>query len=413
MLSLRQNYKKMLRIGLIRERKKHADERVAFTPAQCARINATYPDVHIVVEPSPTRCFSDAEYQAAGVTLTPDMAGCDVLMGIKEVPADQLIDGKTYFFFSHTKKKQPYNQGLMQALIARNIRMIDYECLTYSDEQRILGFGFFAGIVGAHNGLLTYGRKTGAYWLPAAHEVRSYKELLNAYDRLKLPAIKIVVTGSGKVASGVIDVLTQLDIEAVEPSDFLTHQYEYPVFTHLRGSSLYARKDNDLFYRDDFHAHPEAYKCLFSNYVNQADILMTGIYWESRIARLFEKEDIKRLDWRLSVISDITCDINGSVPINVGASTIADPVYGIDRATQQPVAPFQKTKDTIDVMAVDNLPNELPLDASQYFGLHLEKYILPELLKPESDILTRATICQQGRLTKRYLYLADYAYPTS
>ncbi len=400
----------MIRIGLIRERKKLPDERVAFTPKQCAYLMAHYEGLQIVVEPSPTRCFSDAQYAAEGVTLTTDLTDCDILMGIKEQPGEYLIPDKTYFFFSHTKKKQPYNQPLMHALIDKRIRMIDYECLTYADEQRILGFGLYAGIVGAHNGFKTYGQKFGLYHLPAAHAVGSYKELIAAYQHLKLPNIKIVLTGSGKVASGALDVLTQLDIEGVEPADFLTHQYEYPVFTHLKGANLYARKDNDLFHRDDFHAHPEAYKCLFSKYVNQADMLMNGIYWEQRIARLFSKEDIKRNDWRLSVIADITCDVDGSVPINVGSSTIANPVYGIYRATQQQTAPYQNTKDTIDVMAVDNLPNELPCDASEYFGLHIEKYILPEILKPESDILKRATICTNGRLTKKFEYLSDYAY---
>ncbi len=339
-----------------------------------------------------------------------DLSECDILMGVKEVPAEYLLPGKTYFFFSHTKKKQPYNRGLMHALIEKRIRMIDYECLTHSDEQRILGFGLYAGIVGAHNGLLTYGKKFGLYDLPTAHAVKSFKDLLGAYEHVKLPNIKIVMTGSGKVAAGVLEVLTQLDIEAVEPNDFLTHQYEYPVFTHLKGANLYARKDNEQFYRDDFHAHPEAYKCLFSSYVNQADILMNGIYWERRIARLFEKEDVKRHDWRISVISDITCDIDGSVPINLGSSTIADPVYGVDRTSLGRTTPFQSTRDVIDVMAVDNLPNELPRDASRYFGIHFEKHILPELLKEKSDILMRATLCEHGRLTKKYEYLSDYAY---
>jgi saccharopine dehydrogenase (NAD+, L-lysine forming) len=402
---------KMIRIGLIRERKKLPDERVAFTPKQCAQVQKNYPDVSIVVQPSPTRCYTDAEYQAAGIELTEDLSACDILLGIKEVPVEYLIPGKTYYFFSHTKKKQPYNQGLMHALVEKQIRMIDYECITYADEQRILGFGFFAGIVGAHNGLLTYGKKTGKYILPAAHDVKNYRELLASYEQIKIPNVKIAVTGSGKVASGVLDVLTRLDIEPVEPADFITHEYEYPVFTHLKGASLYARKDNDLFHRDDFHAHPEAYKCLFSAYVNQVDILMNGIYWEQKIARLFNKEDIKRNDWRVSVIADITCDIDGSVPINMGASSIADPVYGIERATMQRTTPFQNTKSIIDMMAVDNLPNELPRDAAEYFGLHMEKYILPEMLKEESDILKRATICENGKLTKPYEYLADYAYP--
>ncbi|MBL7692268.1 MAG: alanine dehydrogenase [Flavipsychrobacter sp.] len=400
----------MLRIGLIRERKKLPDERVPLTPKQCRMIMDQNADVQIVVEPSPTRCFADADYAAAGVPLSEDLGGCDILLGIKEVPVDYLMPGKTYFFFSHTKKKQPHNKGLMHALIEKKVRMIDYECLTHSDAQRILGFGMYAGIVGAHNGLLTYGRKWGLYELPAAHKVRSYAELLQAYERVKLPNMKIVVTGSGKVASGVLDVMRQLDIEEVEPMDYLTHQYEYPVFTHLKGGDLYARKDNNLFHRDDFHANPEAYKCLFSAYVNQTDILMNGIYWEKRIARLFEKEDIRRNDWRISVIADISCDVDGSVPITLDSTTIADPVMGIDRATAARVAPFANTRDTIDVMAVDNLPNELPRDASQYFGVHFEKYVLPELKKEKSDILLRATICENGSLTQRYEYLADYAY---
>ncbi len=399
-----------MRIGLIREMKKLQDDRVPLIPRQCTYIQSNYPGIKIVVQPSPIRSYTDAEYQAEGIEIKDDLSDCDVLLGIKEVPADLLIPGKTYFFFSHTKKKQPYNQGLMHALIEKRIRMIDYECLTHSDDQRILGFGLYAGIVGAHNGLLTYGKKFGLYDLPPAHAVKSFKDLLAAYEHVKLPNIKIVMTGSGKVAAGVLEVLTQLDIEAVEPNDFLTHQYEYPVFTHLKGANLYARKDNDLFFRDDFHAHPEAYKCLFTSYVNQADILMNGIYWEHRIARLFEKEEIKRNDWRISVISDITCDIDGSVPINLGSTTIADPVYGVDRDAVARTAPFQHTRDTVDVMAVDNLPNELPRDASRYFGIHFEKHILPELLKEHSDILTRATICDNGRLTKKYEYLSDYAY---
>lgn len=400
----------MIRIGLIKERKTTADTRVALTPQQCSFVQQHYPGIRITVEPSENRCYSDATYTAAGIEISDDLSGCDILMGIKEVPVNMLIPGKTYFFFSHTKKKQPYNRELMHALIAKNIRMIDYECLTHSDEQRILGFGLYAGIVGGHNGLLAYGRKHGLYELPAAHAVKSYKDMIAAYEHLKLPNIKIVLTGSGKVAAGVLEVMTQLDIEPVEPMDFLTHQYEYPVFTHLKGMALYARNDNGLFHRDDFHANPEAYKCLFSNYVSQTDILMNGIYWEHRIARLFEKEDIHRKDWRISVISDITCDINGSVPINIGAASIADPVYGIDRKTMQRTAPFQNNTDTIDLMAVDNLPNELPADASQYFGVHIEKYILPELVKEQSDIIERATICTEGKLTANYEYLSDYAY---
>ena len=400
----------MIRIGLIRERKKIPDKRVPLTPRQCTYIQTTYPSVKIFVETSVYRCFPDEDYANEGIEVTDDLSACDILMGIKEVPADHLIADKTYIFFSHTKKKQAHNRQMMHALIEKHITMIDYECLTHADEQRILGFGLWAGVVGAHNGLLAYGKKSGLYDLPAAHAVENYDDLIAAYHHVKLPNIKIVMTGSGKVAAGVLDVLTKLDIEPVEPADFLTHQYEYPVFTHLRGNYLYARRDNNLFHRDDFHANPQAYKCLFSTYVNQADILMNGIYWEHGIARLFEKEDIKRKDWRISVIADITCDVEGSVPINIGASTIAEPVYGIERETIQRTQPFQHTSDTIDIMAIDNLPNELPRDASEYFGLHFEKYVLPEFLKQHSEILERATICRNGKLTTQFEYLSDYAY---
>lgn len=370
----------------------------------------THPNLKIVAEPSPNRCIPDAEYRAAGIELTEDLSGCDVLLGIKEVPVDALIPDKTYFFFSHTKKKQPYNKKLMQALIKKHIRMIDYECLTHADEQRILGFGLYAGIVGAHNGLLTYGKKTGLFELPAAHNATGFQELIKAYEKITLPNIKIAMTGSGKVAAGILEVMTQLDVEPVEPEDYLTHQYDYPVYTHLKGGTLYARKDNDLFSRDDFHANPEAYKCLFSKFIPQTDILLNGIYWDEHIARLFEKQDTQRKDWRIKVISDITCDINGSVPINIGASTIADPVYGIDRRNMQRTDPFINNNDIIDVMAVDNLPNELPRDASQYFGVHFEKFVLDELLSGDSDIIRRATICENGKLTANYEYLSDYAY---
>ncbi|WP_276131896.1 NAD(P)-dependent oxidoreductase [Polluticoccus soli] len=399
----------MLRIGLIKERKTPPDNRVPLTPQQCARIQQEYP-VTIVVEPSDGRCFTDDEYRAEGIELTTDLTSCDVLLGVKEVPIDHLIPDKTYFFFSHTKKKQPYNQKLMQALIKKRIRMIDYECLTHLDEQRVLGFGLFAGIVGAHNGLLAYGEKTGLYELPAAYSVKNYDELKTIYGQVRLPNIKIVMTGSGKVAAGILEVMTHFDVESVEPDDFLTHEYDYPVYTHLKGSALYARKDNGLFHRDDFHAHPQAYKCLFSKYIPQTDILMNGIYWDQNIARLFEKPDVQRNDWRVSVIADITCDIDGSVPINVGASTIANPVYGIDRKNLQRVEPYQGDKNVIDVMAVDNLPNELPCDASHYFGAHFEKFVLGELLSGNSDIINRATICENGKLTKYYEYLSDYAY---
>lgn len=411
-LSLLTKFKNpMLHFGLIREEKFPPDTRVALSPEQCRMIQKEFSDIKITVEPSPTRCFSDQAYLDAGIELSKDLSHCDILIGIKEVKIEKLIANKTYFFFSHTKKKQPYNQPLMQALIEQKIKMIDYECLTHADGQRILGFGFFAGVVGAHNGLLTYGKKNNLFELKAAHHCKSFEEMVEQYQDIYLPAIKIAVTGSGKVASGIVEIMDQLDIEYVEPEDYLNNSFDYPVYTHLKGRNLYVRKDNGSYQREDFHQFPEDYQCLFRRYLAHTDILMNGIYWDKKIPQLFDAKDMLMADYKMNVIADITCDINGSVPINVGASTIADPVYGIDKKTGEKVAPFQNTNDTVDVMAVDNLPNELACDASLHFGKHFEKYIIPELLKKDgSDIINRATLCEQGKLTSHYDYLSDYAY---
>jgi saccharopine dehydrogenase (NAD+, L-lysine forming) len=398
-------------IGLIKERKNPPDTRVPFTPKQCVEIMRDFPQVKIVAESSESRCYSDDEYRAEGVDVVSDLSSCDVLLGVKEVPKDQLIPGKTYFFFSHTKKMQPYNKPLMQEMIRRGIRMVDYECLTHTDGQRILGFGFFAGVVGAHNGILTYGQKLGLYHLPKACDISSYAELLSFYDQLRLPNVKIAVTGSGKVTSGILEIMSHLDIQSIEPEDYLNKEYDYPVYTLLKGGGLYRRKDGRAYNREDFHKHPDEYESLFGQYCSHTDILMNGIYWDQQIPRLFTNEDAQRSDFRISVIADVTCDPFGSVPINLGASTIADPVYGVRRSDLQQTVPFLPANETIDIMAVDNLPNELPRDASKYFGAHFEKYVLEALLQGyDSDLIYRATICADGKLLPRYEYMREYAY---
>jgi saccharopine dehydrogenase (NAD+, L-lysine forming) len=398
------------RIGLIREGKTPPDTRVALTPRQCRDLMKAIPGLTIVAQSSPSRCYIDDEYRAEGVRVQEDMSDCDILLGIKEVCVEDLIPDKTYMFFSHTKKAQAYNRGLMQAMIAKRIRLIDYECLTHTDGQRILGFGFFAGLVGAHNGLLTYGRRTGAFSIPAAHYIGSTEGIKAVYDELILPPLRIVVTGSGKVAAGVLEIMHYLDVEYIEPEDFLENEYNYPIYTHLKGQTLYLRKDGERYHREDFHKNPEQYLCVFEPYLTRSDILMNGVYWDKRVPRLFAKHDVARPDYTMNVIADITCDLEGSVPINQGSTSIDNPVYGVNRFTLQRTEPFLHDDSIIDVMAVDNLPNELPRDASAHFGNHLEKYVLRDLLQPNSDLITRATICDAGRLTPDYEYLSEYAY---
>jgi saccharopine dehydrogenase (NAD+, L-lysine forming) len=398
----------MLTIGLIREGKIPADSRVAFTPEQCRFIEQQFSQVKIQVQTSSTRCYSNEEYARAGFAVTEDMSNCDVLLGIKEVPVEMLIPNKTYLFFSHTKKKQPHNRKLLLAILEKNITLIDYECLEHDDGTRIIGFGFFAGIVGAHNGMMCYGNRTGAYKMGRVYQHKDYRQLIHSYFGLKLPAIKIAVTGSGRVAHGILEVMNLLEIHEVEPDEYLERAaFAYPVYVHLKGADLYMNRFTGKYNREEFHEKPERYVCKFLPFAEHTDILMNGVYWDKNVPRLFENEHVKKAAFRIKTIADITDDASGSVPINLGDQTIENPVYGVDRDTLQQTVPY--LENSIDVMAVGNLPNELPRDASRYFGEQLIKYVLEDILSGGSVILNRATMVRNGELNEPYNYLRDYA----
>lgn len=397
----------MTTIGLIREGKKPADNRVALTPAQCKWILKNSSEVRLVAQTSSSRCFSDKEYASAGVEIKEDLDDCDILFGIKEVPVEDLVAGKTYLFFSHTKKKQPRNQQLLRTILDKNITLIDYECLEHDDGQRIIGFGFFAGVVGAHNGMMAYGNRTGLYKMERVYKQRSFRELIHTYFGLRLPNVKIAVTGSGRVAHGILEIMNLMGIHEVEPDDYLRRRFAYPVYMQLKGADLYRSTITGKYSRTDFHDHPEKYECLFHPYTEQTDILLNGVYWDKNVPRLFEKDHVPGETFIIRTIADITDDANGSVPINLGDQTIEDPIYGIDKISLQKTQPYLST--SIDVMAVGNLPNELPRDASRYFGEQLIKYVLEDLLTGGSDVIKRATITSGGQLTKHFEYLKDYA----
>ncbi len=396
----------MLKIGLIKEGKVPADNRVALTPEQCKWIQENM-KIRIVVQHSESRCYKDKEYTNSGIEVKEDVSDCDVLLGIKEVPVAMLVPEKTYFFFSHTKKMQAYNQHLLHSIIGNKITLIDYECLEHEDHTRIIGFGFFAGVVGAHNGMMAYGNRTGNFSLSRVYKQKNFQQLIHTYFGLKLPILKIAVAGSGRVAHGILEIMNLMEIHEAEPDEYLNEKFSYPVYVHLKGADLYKHKLTGRYSRSEFHEHPENFDCLFHNYISETDILMNGVYWEERIPRLFEMEDLKRKDFNINTIADISDDHNGSVPCNVGDATIENPVYGIDKLTGLVTEPYMD--GSVDIMAVGNLPNELPRDASRYFGEQLIKYILEDLLKGGSKLLTHATIVKQGNLTADYDYMKEYA----
>lgn len=396
----------MLTIGLIKEGKIPADNRVALSPAQCKWLHKNT-DIKVFAQSCATRCFKDDEYKQAGVEVVEDVSHCNILMGIKEVPKENLIAGKTYFFFSHTKKLQAHNQALFKKMIEKEITLIDYECLEHSDGQRIIGFGFFAGVVGAHNGILSYGKRTGLFNLERVYKIKDYRQLIHSYFGLKLPPIKIAVTGSGRVAHGLIEIMNLMDVQEVEADEFIENNYPYPVYVHLKGADLYTHKISKTYKRAAFHSNPQDFECLFKNYLNHTDILLNGIYWDSNIPRLFEWDDIAKPNFRIKTIADVTDDTNGSVPCNLGDVSIEEMIYGVDRNSRLKTEPF--LNNSIDLMAVGNLPNELPRDASRFFGEQLIKFVLDDIRKGGSETLNKATILVNGKINSGYEYMKEYA----
>jgi hypothetical protein len=279
--------------------------------------------------------------------------------------------------------------------------------MAHDDGQRILGFGFFAGVVGAHNGMMAFGKRTGGYDLKRVYKQRSFRELIHTYFGLKLPPIKIAVTGSGRVAHGVLEIMNLMGIIEVEPDQFLSREFSYPVFTQLKGAALYEHAQTATYDREEFHEHAQLYRSKFYPYTKVTDILMNGTYWDSNVPRLFEWEHIAEPNFNIKTIADITDDINGSIPCNLGDVTIENPVYGVDKVSRAMTPPY--IPGSVDVMAVGNLPNELPRDASRYFGEQLIKYVLEDLVKEGSPIIDRATMVKKGNLTEEYSYLKAYA----
>jgi saccharopine dehydrogenase (NAD+, L-lysine forming) len=396
-------------IGLIREGKTPPDKRVPLTPKKCTEAEARFPNLKIVAQESPIRCFSDQEYRKLGIEVRPDVLDCDILMGVKEVPVQQLIPNKTYLFFSHTVKKQPANRELLRQVLAKNITLIDYELLTNENGERIVAFGRWAGIVGAYNGLLTYGRKHGLYELKPAYECVDMEDMQEEFFKVKrLPPIKIAVTGTGRVGQGAVEVLDMMGIRRVSVYDYLYHDFAEPVYCQLRSADYNRRRDGRVWDTPDFHRNPHEYESTFQNFLPVTNLLIACAYWHPQGPRLFSEHDTRRAHFRLDTIADVTCDVDGSIPTTKRSSTIQEPAFDYNPTTSE-LEPAYSRPGNITIMAVDNLPCELPRNASRDFGRQLIDNVLPHLLREGRDaVIERATIARNGRLTEQYQYLQDY-----
>ncbi|WP_339705464.1 NAD(P)-dependent oxidoreductase [Algoriphagus aquimarinus] len=397
-----------MKIGIIREGKNPPDKRVPFTPDQLRDIQKEYGGkMTIQVQSSPFRAYSDQEFLDAGIDVFEDISDSDVLFGVKEVPVDQLIDGKTYFFFSHTIKKQKYNRKLLKAVLEKNIRLIDYEALKDEEGNRVVAFGRWAGIVGAYNAFWTYGKKTDLFEIKRANECTDLKDLHLELSKVQLPPVKIILTGSGRVGNGAMEVLNSLKIREVSVHDFLHLYFDEPMYVKLSSADYNRRKSDGGFDKEEFYSFPEKYESHFQKFAEAGEMLISGAYWDLDAPRLFELKDIAAEDFQLSVIADVSCDVGGPIPTTITSSTIADPVYDVDRQTGEKIPAFGK-QTSISVMAIDNLPCELPRESSKEFGIQLTKWVIPALLEENSGILERATIARDGDLTIEFIYLTDF-----
>ncbi len=395
-----------IKIALLREEKHPSDNRVAFSPVQCQWLMNKYPELEIIAQTSECRCFSDDEYRREDVDVREDISDANILMGIKEIPEEKLIAGKRYMFFSHTIKKQPHNAKLLKSVLRKNIELIDYECLVWENGERILGFGHFAGVVGAHNAFITYGNWTKCFNLKPAYKCSGYDELIEQYKRIDLPPMKIAVTGTGRVAKGVYELLEKLNLRMVSYDEYLEKEYNEPVYVVLTNSQLYKSKSKSLFSRLNFHKHPEKFSSAFLPITRVTDIFINAIFWNPKAPVFFSKQAMRHKGFKIKVIADITCDVNGSVPATIRETTISNPVFGYNPKTKKEEAPYQP--HVLNVMAVSNLPNELPRESSSEFGDKLIEYVVEELLEEKSEIIDRATITKKGLLTSRFSYLQDY-----
>ncbi|MFH6999443.1 NAD(P)-dependent oxidoreductase [Flavobacterium sp. FlaQc-57] len=396
-----------MKFGIIKERKNPPDRRVVFAPNELTRLKQLYHDAIVEVESSDIRIFSDVQYKSMGITVTDDVSDCDVLFGVKEVPVENLIPNKAYFFFSHTIKKQPYNRKLLQAILEKNIDLYDHETIVDAHNRRLIGFGKYAGMVGVYNGIRAFGIKFELFKLPKAETLSGKDALIMHLKRITMPALKFVITGTGKVGSGAKEILDAIKIKEITVDNYLTKKYAQAVYVQLDVLEYNKRIDGEVKDFKDFVAHPEDYVSDFEKFTKVTDIYFAGHFYASGAPMILTREMLNANDCKLKVVADISCDVKGPIACTLRSSTIAEPLYGYFPLEDTEVDIFHPA--AVVVMAVDNLPCEIPKDASEGFGEQFMEHVIPAFFNGDKDgILERAKITDKGKLTPRFSYLQDY-----
>ena len=402
--------KQLTNIGIVRE-SRNDENRTPLVPEHIKKYKESNPNINFIIQPSNSRCFSDEEYELCGAKINENLNECSIIFGVKEIDPNILINNRTYLFFSHTFKinKQQKNieknkKDLLLSILNKKITLIDYENIRGKNGTRCLGFGRFAGIVGCYNTLNLLLRVLGKQSLASAYKINDYERLVLNLKNLYFPKTKILVTGDGRVAKGVIELLNQTNIKAVSKKDFLEKKFDQPIFCNLETKDYVTNNSSTNFNLEHFINNPQDYSSSALQYLKETDILISAHYWDPSSPKIFENEDLKDLQ-NLKIVGDITCDINGSVPTTIRSTTIEEPNYWIERYTLKEI---DENNDGIAVMAVDNLPSELPRDSSTEFSEGIINEVLPFLLKEDDGRILNGTITTDGSFLEKYNYLNDY-----
>ena len=402
--------KQLTNIGIIRE-SRNDENRTPLVPEHIKKYKESNPNINFIIQPSNSRCFSDEEYELCGAKINENLNECSIIFGVKEIDPNILINNRTYLFFSHTfkinkqqKNIEKHKKDLLLSILNKKITLIDYENIRVKNGTRCLGFGRFAGIVGCYNTLNLLLIVLGKQSLASAYKINDYERLVLNLKNLYFPKTKILVTGDGRVAKGVIELLNLTNIKAVSKKEFLEKKFDQPIFCNLETKDYVTNNSSTNFNLEHFINNPQDYSSSALQYLKETDILISAHYWDPSSPKIFQNEDLKVLQ-NLKIVGDITCDINGSVPTTIRSTTIEEPNYWIERYTLKEI---DENNDGIAVMAVDNLPSELPRDSSTEFSEGIIKEVLPFLLKEDDGRILNGTITTDGSFLEKYNYLNDY-----
>ena len=397
-------------IGIVRE-SRNDENRTPLVPEHIKKYKESNPNINFIIQPSNSRCFSDEEYELCGAKINENLNECSIIFGVKEIDPNILINNRTYLFFSHTfkinkqqKNIEKHKKDLLLSILNKKITLIDYENIRGKNGTRCLGFGRFAGIVGCYNTLNLLLKVLGKQSLASAYKINDYERLVLNLKNLYFPKTKILVTGDGRVAKGVIELLNLTNIKAVSKKDFLEKKFDQPIFCNLETKDYVTNNSSTNFNLEHFINNPQDYSSSALQYIKETNILISAHYWDPSSPKIFENEDLKDLQ-NLKIVGDITCDINGSVPTTIRSTTIEEPNYWIERYTLKEI---DENNDGIAVMAVDNLPSELPRDSSTEFSEGIINEVLPFLLKEDDGRILNGTITTDGSFLEKYNYLNDY-----